>query len=100
MAIKKLGKKAQGLPLNTIVIAILVIIVLLVIVVFFTTNIGKQGKTLGETTKGVTDNCDRTNPILSNYGKDKIIQDTNSEGKCSDESKFSKVPGLNCCVSK
>ena len=41
-------KRAQALPLNTIVIAILVIIVLLVIIVFFTTKVGDSGQTLNE----------------------------------------------------
>jgi len=42
------NKKAQGLPLNTIVLAILVIIVLLVIIVFFTSKMGDTSKSLDQ----------------------------------------------------
>jgi competence protein ComGC len=63
MNINSLNKKAQGLPLNTIVIAILVIIVLLVIVVAFTSNFTKSNDQLGEVS-----GCTLSNAALSiNY---------------------------------
>ncbi len=43
---RKKSNKAQGLPLNTIIIAILVIIVLVVIVLIFTGKMGFFGKSL------------------------------------------------------
>lgn len=49
-------KKSQGLPLNTIVIAILVVIVLLVIIVFFTTRVGESGETL-ESSSSASNMC-------------------------------------------
>ena len=48
--------KAQGLPLNTIVLAILVIIVLLVVIVFFTSKMGSAGDSLDDTSSGLR-NC-------------------------------------------
>ena len=47
-------KKAQALPLNTIVIAILVIIVLVVIIVFFNTSVEESGDQLSSTSKSFT----------------------------------------------
>ena len=41
-------KKAQGLPLNTIVIALLVVIVLVVIVLAFTGSFSESNKTFSE----------------------------------------------------
>ena len=59
--------KAQGLPLNTIVIAILVIIVLLVIVVFFTTKVGDTSQQLDD--KGSVSACDvDSNPAVATLG--------------------------------
>jgi len=48
----KTGNKAQGLPLNTIILAILVIIVLVVVVLIFTGKMSFFGKSLN--------NCDGT----------------------------------------
>ncbi len=62
MVKNKLNKKAQSLPLNTIVIAILVIIVLLVIIVFFVNQSGKTGDTVNSLA-----GCDTSNPVLMGY---------------------------------
>ena len=60
-------KKGQGLPLNTIVIAILVILVLVVIIVFFTTNVGKTGDELEN--QGSVSACDAgSNPAIKTLG--------------------------------
>lgn len=56
-------KKAQGLPLNTVVLAILVILVLVIIIVYFTTNMSKTGDSLDENTKGVN-GCERGSYII------------------------------------
>ncbi len=99
MKIKKLNKKGQGLPLNTIVIAILVIIVLLVIIVFFTSKIGESGKTLDGVNNDYTSNCDKnTNPLLASYKNDEniFVVSTDDKGKCNSGS--NKVIGLNCCT--
>ena len=63
----KMLKRAQALPLNTIVIAILVIIVLLVIIVFFTTKVGDSGETINQ--QG-TSQCEITNGAISALVKD------------------------------
>ena len=67
MEILKKIKKAQSLPLNTIVIAILVIIVLLVIIVFFTSKVGESGDQLN-TISG----CTIENPAISTLGYKKV----------------------------
>jgi len=68
MNIKK-SIKGQGLPLNTLVIAILVIIVLLVLVVSFTSNFGKSNASLNEVS-----GCSLSNPLVS-----AIYKSANSE---------------------
>ena len=65
MKTNKFFKKAQSLPLNTIVIAMLVIIVMLVIVVFFTSSVGKTGDQLNE---NAAYTCSASNPALSALG--------------------------------
>lgn len=62
------NRKAQGLPLNTIVIAILVIIVMLVIIVFFTSKVGESGGTIDETTSNLA-KCDVGASILISDSK-------------------------------
>lgn len=58
------NKKAQSLPLNTIVIAILVIIVLLVVIVFFTSKLNDTSNSLDHTTDGFK-NCEVGNFAIS-----------------------------------
>ncbi len=60
MKVNNLYKKAQSLPLNTIVIAILVVIVLLVIIVAFTDNFTGTNEQIGDAA-----GCSVTNPIVS-----------------------------------
>lgn len=55
-------KRAQGLPLNTIVIALLVVVVLVVIVLAFTTNIAGFNDSVNEQSAG---RCDLNNQGLS-----------------------------------
>ena len=73
---KSLRQKAQGLPLNTIVIAILVIIVLLVIVVFFTSRIGESGKAIN-----ALEGCEATNPVTSGYTNPQPRVESCNEGE-------------------
>ena len=61
----KLNNKAQSLPLNTIVIAILVIIVLLVIVVFFVSKMGENTETLNQQSAST---CSVSNPAIATFG--------------------------------
>lgn len=58
-------RKAQSLPLNTIVIAVLVIIVLLVIIVFFTSNVGETGEQISSNSPG---SCSISNPTIKTLG--------------------------------
>ncbi|MFP4402644.1 MAG: hypothetical protein ACLFPL_05455 [Candidatus Nanoarchaeia archaeon] len=60
--IQNYTKKAQGLPLNTIVIALLVVVVLVVIVLAFTTNIAGFNEQVNE--QG-TSSCEASNPAIS-----------------------------------
>jgi ABC-type glycerol-3-phosphate transport system permease component len=62
MNFKNLHNKAQSLPLNTIVIAILVVIVLLIIIVTFTDSFTGSNEAIGDATS-----CSPDNPSLSNY---------------------------------
>ena len=84
-------KKSQGLPLNTIVIAILVIIVLVVIILFFTTNIFVAQDDINEV-KG----CYEGNPILSNYKSvgesEKKSAEDSSEPCGNNKQKISLIP--------
>lgn len=63
MNFSNLHKRAQSLPLNTIVIAILVVIVLLIIIVTFTDSFTDSNDSLNEAS-----GCSLTNPLVSiNY---------------------------------
>lgn len=57
-------KKAQGLPLNTIVIALLVVVVLVVIVLAFTTNIGNFNDSLNDNSGSA---CSAGNPAIQAF---------------------------------
>ena len=91
-------KKAQGLPLNTIVIALLVVVVLVVIILAFTTNIGGFNTQVQETGAGV---CNSGNPaIIAMYGNN---ADVNSRASCQNNER--QVVGVSgnqdghvCCV--
>lgn len=102
------NNKAQSLPLNTIVIAVLVVIVLLVIIVFFTSNVGESGETLNQNSASA---CSISNPALATIYND---PDKNyifkSYGEGGDEElatacdqitggEYKSVIGVkNCCV--
>ena len=93
-----MNSKAQGLALNTIVIAILVIIVLLVIIVFFTTQVGETGDQLDNNSAS---QCNENNPALSTLGYDEYQEIDAEEGQtCSGLGDgWQKATGVaNCCV--
>lgn len=92
---KNIMKKAQGLPLNTIVIAILVIIVMLVIIVFFTSKVGESGSTIDDTTNTLTV-CEESNPLIQPLlGEGKSLNKQCQTPKNNEKS----VPGIaNCCI--
>lgn len=118
MTKSNLRKKAQGLPLNTIVIAILVIIVMLVIVVFFTSQIGESGSTIDDTQGQFTGSnaCSVSNPAATalgytqfseaNYGQAQIDAGTARDTACNNalaDSKYIPIPveeGKICCGKK
>lgn len=106
---KNLHRKAQSLPLNTIVIAILVILVLLVIIVFFTSNVGESGETLNQVS-----GCNLNNPVLSSIGVQSAVPSRAvnpsdpTDGVCQGDARVSSlVPRANlddgtvqyCCVT-
>ena len=86
----KLKKKAQGLSLNTIIIAVIVLIVLVVLIVIFSGKIGGFRKGL--------DNCDGTcESSAANCGSDKtpiflINCDDDGDGKADG--------GNYCCTTQ
>lgn len=82
-------KKAQALPLNTIVIAILVIIVLLVIVVFFTSKIGETSEQLGE--RSVVE-CSLDNPALAALNYKSVNLEVPVNDECPYGEKISIIP--------
>ena len=100
-------KKAQGLPLNTIVIALLVVVVLVVIILAFTTNIGGFNTQVNEVGGG---SCNAGNPaVAALYGSELNAADfvTNRNSTVGCEEGFSRVPGVRgdsnvensiCCV--
>jgi len=103
-------KKSQGLPLNTIVLAILVIIVLLVIIVFFTSKIGDTSKQLDQNAQIAS--CSTSNVAISSLGYTSAnYEKSNNLGVCdSGSTKLSIIPvektadgsptGRVCCASK
>lgn len=78
----KFFKKAQGLPLNTIVIAMLVIIVMVVIVVFFTKGIGDSGDKL----EGASD-CSFSNPLISTDDYKSVKSEDSTGSGCGEGEK-------------
>jgi hypothetical protein len=75
---KLVKRKAQSLPLNTIVIAILVIIVLVVIITFFVSNTAKTGEQLNQNS---VSGCDMSNPALKALGYTDVKSETVSVNK-------------------
>ena len=64
-------KKSQGLPLNTIVIALLVIIVLVVLIGYFITGFGKSANQTGDIQNAYS-KCHESNELISSvYDLDK-----------------------------
>ena len=102
-------KRAQGLPLNTIVIAVLVVVVLVVIVLAFTTNIGNFNDSVEDT--GASQ-CTADNPaIVTIYGSGADVQSSEPESDAEDARQvcpegLSRVPGISgdsegtfCCAT-
>ena len=70
-------KKSQGLPLNTIVIALLVIIVLVVLIGYFITGFGKSANQTGDIQDRYSE-CDDANVAISSiYDLDKYTTTKN-----------------------
>lgn len=96
----KFNRKAQSLPLNTIVIALLVVIVLVVIVLAFTSNIGNTNNTLNEANACGPDNAGIT--IIY----DPKTYDIKSEAGTSCPEGATRIPGVQtpdgqvCCASE
>lgn len=53
-----LSKKAQGMPLNVIIIAVICLIVLVILVVIFSGKTGKFGKGVDETADSFKNMCE------------------------------------------
>jgi hypothetical protein len=85
MNLSNLHKKAQALPLNTIVIAILVVIVLLIIIVTFTDSFTGTSGTINEAA-----GCSETNPLVNIKYENPEWVNTGSED--SNQVKVTGVP--------
>ena len=88
-------KKSQGLPLNTIVIALLVIIVLVVLIGYFITGFGKSANQTGDIQNAYS-KCHESNELISSvYDLDKYnLIESNQDGAIN-------VVGIeNCWVVK
>ena len=100
MTSEKLRKKAQGLPLNTIVIALLVIIVLVVVIVFFIGNFSGTSDTVGENTNQFESCQVSENSVLRIAGYTEAdqsrIEGVNEDGTCRTIN-AKKIPGAPCC---
>ena len=88
----KLYKKAQGLPLNTIVIALLVVIVLVVIVLAFTSNIGSANDTLQDNSASKCSNSNSAITVL--YPQDKYDIRSSGEAACTATTGAEIIPGV------
>jgi hypothetical protein len=86
-------KKAQGLSLNTVIIAAIVLIVLVVLWAIFTGRMGAFNKGLDEQQEGLT--CDSA-------AIGGVVQDADAEGGCPTGSKiagsFNLADGKICCT--
>jgi len=95
-------RKGQGLPLNTIVIAILVIIVMLVIIVFFTSKVGQSGDTIDDTTDSLRA-CEVGSFLIPNDKYESA--DPVKSGECNTAGK-NVIPGVKvpedhvCCATQ
>lgn len=97
-------KKAQGLPLNTIVIALLVVVVLVVLILAFTTNIGGFQRDVERAGAG---SCVPSNPVISSiYGSGAEVRgEFSADNGCP--AGFNRVQGVEgssegniCCARR
>lgn len=87
-----MNKKGQGLPLNTIVIALLVVIVLVVLILAFTTNIGDTNRTFQE----MSGECSIICSAFGNQGQ--ILSEAQAQ-TCSMPTQTLRG-GENCCCGQ
>lgn len=85
-SINKVMKKGQGLPLNTVIIAILVVLVLIVLVIFFLTGTGGLTKTVRDIFYKTT------------VGTDKGIAIQTCQKFCNDAKQVSDVENSAYCT--
>lgn len=77
------SRKGQGLPLNTVVIAILVVLVLVILIVYFTTSMNKTGDDIEQNTQGV--NACKVGSYIIPADKYSDVDDTkNADESCKD----------------
>ena len=95
-------KKAQGLPLNTIVIALLVVVVLVVLIFAFVNNIGQSQSQLDEVREGSACTPDN-NLVIAQFGANADVAGDNPT--C--EEGFRRVTGVSgngegniCCARR
>lgn len=97
-------RKAQGLPLNVIVIAVLVIIVMLVIIFIFTSQTGETSQTINDAQDGIGACKVGTLLIPSDkYDSVTLVEKTDDKAACADG--YSQIFGAGvdnkiCCAKK
>lgn len=102
-----MDKKAQGLPLNTIIIAIIVVIVAVVLIFVFRTYIGKEAEFVGSQLSSLGDcDCDGAANFIDDCDFDPNIQKLEEGQTCGGSgTKWEdcieyKSPGHKCPPSK
>ena len=88
-----MNKKAQGLPINVIIIAAIALIVLVVLVAVFTGRFGIFSKSLDECPGNCVLECNSPNVIMNQY---------KCEGGISEKTSLSLriTAGVNVCCMK
>jgi len=116
MNLKKMFRKGQSLPLNTVVISILVILVLVIIIFYFTTSMSENGNAIEENTKGVN-GCEVGSYIIDadKYSHADYIEghldnedeNINGKKKCDTSANWVRIYGAKddangnvCCAKK
>ncbi|MCB9370729.1 hypothetical protein H6501_03970 [Candidatus Woesearchaeota archaeon] len=103
MVMNQKQNKAQGLPLNTIVIALLVIIALVLIITFFVSKMNKSGGDFNNVREGSL-SCEPGSTAISEEYARTIGVDTKEECDAVNGDIFLSVEGKDnkklCCAIK
>jgi len=91
------NKKAQGMPLNTIVIAAIVLVVMVVLILIFTGGIGKWGEDREEQQEIANARAE----CLGKLGTIKTEKECGDMGGYAEDTTITNVgKGFVCCIKK